>query len=160
MPSFDVVSEIDHHEMKNALDQANREIGTRYDFKGSNSRIEQSGNDLTLEAESEFQIKQMVPILKEKMSKRGIDVDCLDFADVVEMNKRARQPVAIREGLDKDLARKMVKLIKDSKIKVQAAIQGEQLRINGKKRDDLQQVMQMLRDAKLGIPLQFNNFRD
>jgi uncharacterized protein YajQ (UPF0234 family) len=160
MPSFDVVSEIDHHELKNAIDQANREIGTRYDFKGSNSRIDQTGNELTLEAESEFQIKQMVPILKEKMSKRDIDVDCLDFADIVEMNKRARQQVSVREGLDKDLARKMVKLIKDSKIKVQAAIQGEQLRINGKKRDDLQQVMQLLREAKLGIPLQFNNFRD
>jgi uncharacterized protein YajQ (UPF0234 family) len=160
MPSFDVVSEIDHHELKNALDQANREIGTRYDFKGSNSRIEQTGNDLSLEAESEFQIKQMVPILKEKMAKREIDVDCLEFADIVEMNKRARQQVSIQEGLDKDLARKMVKLIKDSKIKVQAAIQGDQLRINGKKRDDLQQVMQLLRDAKLGIPLQFNNFRD
>jgi hypothetical protein len=160
MPSFDVVSEIDHHELKNALDQANREIGTRYDFKGSNSKIDQTGNELTLEAESEFQIKQMVPILKEKMSKRDIDVDCLDFADIVEMNKRARQQVSVREGLDKDLARKMVKLIKDSKIKVQAAIQGEQLRVNGKKRDDLQQVMQLLREAKLGIPLQFNNFRD
>ena len=160
MPSFDVVSEIDHHELKNALDQANREIGTRYDFKGSNSKIDQTGNELTLEAESEFQIKQMVPILKEKMSKRDIDVDCLDFADIVEMNKRARQQVSVKEGLDKDLARKMVKLIKDSKIKVQAAIQGEQLRINGKKRDDLQQVMQLLREAKLGIPLQFNNFRD
>jgi uncharacterized protein YajQ (UPF0234 family) len=160
MPSFDVVSEIDHHELSNALDQANREIGTRYDFKGSNARIEQSGNELLLEAESEFQIKQMTPILKEKMSKRGIDVDCLDFGDIVEMNRRARQPVAVREGLDKDLARKMVKLIKDSKLKVQAAIQGEQLRVNGKKRDDLQQVMQLLRDAKLGIPLQFNNFRD
>ena len=133
MPSFDVVSEIDHHELKNALDQANREIGTRYDFKGSNSKIDQTGNELTLEAESEFQIKQMVPILKEKMSKRDLDVDCLDFADIVEMNKRARQQVSVREGLDKDLARKMVKLIKDSKIKVQAAIQGEQLRINGKK---------------------------
>ena len=160
MPSFDVVSEIDHHELKNAIDQANREIGTRYDFKGSNSKIDQAGSELTLEAESEFQIKQMVPILKEKMSKRDIDVDCLDFADIVEMNKRARQQVSVREGLDKDLARKMVKLIKDSKIKVQAAIQGEQLRINGKKRDDLQQVMQLLREAKLGIPLQFNNFRD
>jgi len=160
MPSFDVVSEIDHHELRNALDQANREIGTRYDFKGSNARIEQSGNDLTLEAESEFQIKQMTPILKEKMSKRGIEVECLDFADIVEMNRRARQQVAVREGLEKDLARKMVKLIKDSKLKVQAAIQGDQLRINGKKRDDLQQVMQLLRDAKLGIPLQFNNFRD
>lgn len=160
MPSFDVVSEIDHHELKNALDQANREIGTRYDFKGSGAVIEQSGNDLTLEAESEFQVKQMIPILKEKMSKRGIDVDCLEFGDIVEMNKRARQQVKVREGLDKDLARKMVKLIKDSKLKVQAAIQGEQLRVTGKKRDDLQQVMQTLRQAGLGIPLQFNNFRD
>jgi hypothetical protein len=160
MPSFDVVSEIDHHELKNALDQANREIGTRYDFKGSGAGVEQSGNDLTLEAESEFQVKQMIPILKEKMSKRGIDVDCLEFGDIVEMNKRARQQVKVREGLDKDLARKMVKLIKDSKLKVQAAIQGEQLRVTGKKRDDLQQVMQTLREAGLGIPLQFNNFRD
>ena len=160
MPSFDVVSEIDHHELKNALDQANREIGTRYDFKGSDARIEQTGNELSLEAESEFQIKQMVPILKEKMSRRSIDVDCLDFGDVVEMNRRARQPVRVQEGLDKDIARKMVKIIKDSKLKVQAAIQGDQLRVNGKKRDDLQQVMQILRDAKLGIPLQFNNFRD
>ena len=160
MPSFDVVSEVDHHELSNALDQANREIGTRYDFKGSNARIEQTDNQLTLEAESEFQVKQMVPILKEKMSKRGIDVDCLEFGEIVEMNKRARQPVTVREGLDKDLARKMVKLIKDSKLKVQAAIQGEQLRVTGKKRDDLQQVMQNLREAGLGIPLQFNNFRD
>ena len=160
MPSFDVVSEVDKHELSNALDQANREIGTRYDFKGSNARIEQSGNALTLEAESEFQVKQMIPILKEKMSKRGIDVECLEFGDVVEMNKRARQPVTVREGLDKELARKMVKLVKDSKLKVQAAIQGEQLRVTGKKRDDLQQVMQILRSAGLGIPLQFNNFRD
>ncbi len=160
MPSFDVVSEIDHHELKNALDQANREIGTRYDFKGSGASVEQSGNDLTLEAESEFQVKQMIPILKEKMSKRGIDVDCLEFGDIVEMNKRARQQVKVREGLDKDLARKMVKLIKDSKLKVLAAIQGEQLRVTGKKRDDLQMVIQTLRDAGLGIPLQFNNFRD
>ena len=160
MPSFDVVSEVDKHELSNALDQANREIGTRYDFKGSNARIEQSGNLLNLEAESEFQVKQMIPILKEKMAKRGIDVECLEFGDVVEMNKRARQPVTVREGLDKELARKMVKLIKDSKLKVQAAVQGEQLRVTGKKRDDLQQVMQMLRSAGLGIPLQFNNFRD
>lgn len=160
MPSFDVVSEIDHHELKNALDQANREIGTRYDFKGSGAKIEQSGNDLSLEAESEFQVKQMMPILKEKMSKRGIDVDCLEFGEIVEMNKRARQQVKVREGLDKDLARKMVKLVKDGKLKVQVAIQGEQLRVTGKKRDDLQQVMQTLRAAGLGIPLQFNNFRD
>ncbi len=160
MPSFDVVSEVDHHELQNALDQANREIGTRYDFKGSDARIEHSGNDLVMHAEVEFQIQQMIPILKEKMSKRGIDVDCLEFGDVVEMNKRARQPVRVKEGLEQNIARKMVKLIKDSKMKVQAAIQGEQLRVTGKKRDDLQQVMQLLRDAKLGIPLQFNNFRD
>jgi uncharacterized protein YajQ (UPF0234 family) len=160
MASFDVVSEVDQHELKNAIDQANREIGTRYDFKGSGAKIEQSGNDLALQAESDFQIRQMAPILKEKMSKRGIDVICLEFSDVVEMNKVARQQVRVREGLDKDLARKMVKLIKDSKLKVQAGIQGEQLRVNGKKRDDLQQVMQLLRDASLGIPLQFNNFRD
>ena len=160
MPSFDVVSEVNHHELTNALDQANREIGTRYDFKGSNAKIEPSGNALVLEAESEFQLKQMIPILKEKMSRRGIDVECLDFGDIVEMNKRARQPVNVREGLDKDLARKMVKMIKDSKLKVQAAIQGEQLRVSGKKRDDLQRVMQILREAGLGIPLQFNNFRD
>lgn len=160
MPSFDVVSEVDHHELKNAIDQANREIGTRYDFKGSGAKIEQSGNDLSLQAESDFQIKQMAPILKEKMSKRGIDVVCLEFSDVVEMNRVARQQVTVKEGLDKELARKMVKLIKDSKLKVQAAIQGEQLRVNGKKRDELQQVMQILRDANLGIALQFNNFRD
>ena len=160
MPSFDVVSEVNQHELSNALDQANREIGTRYDFKGSNARIEQSGNLLTLEAESEFQINQMAPILKEKLSKRGIDVLCLEFADVVEMNRRARQQVTVREGLDRDLSRKMVKLVKDSKLKVQAAVQGEQLRVSGKKRDDLQQVMKILREAGLGIPLQFNNFRD
>lgn len=160
MPSFDTVSEVDHHELSNAIDQANREIGTRYDFKGSDAKIEQVDNQLTLSAESDFQIKQMTPILKEKMSKRGIDVSCLEFSDVIEMNKRARQQVLVREGLDKDLARKIVKLIKESKIKVQAAIQGDQVRVTGKKRDALQQVMQLLREANLGIPLQFNNFRD
>ncbi len=160
MPSFDTVSEVDHHELSNAIDQANREIGTRYDFKGSNAKIEQTENQLSLTAESEFQIKQMTPILKEKMSKRGIDVSCLEFSDVVEMNKRASQQVLVREGLDKDLARKIVRLIKDSKIKAQAAIQGDQVRVSGKKRDHLQQIMQLLREADLGIPLQFNNFRD
>ncbi len=160
MPSFDAVSEVDHHELANAIDQANREIGARYDFKGSNAKIEQSGSQLTLEAESEFQIKQMSPILNEILSKRGIDVGCLEFADIVEVNKRARQGVLVREGLDKDTARKAVKKIKESKLKIQAAIQGEQVRVTGKKRDDLQQVMQLLREANLGIPLQFNNFRD
>lgn len=160
MPSFDVVSEVDHHELANAIDQVNREIGTRYDFKGSNARVEQSENQLTIEAESEFQIKQVAPILNERISKRGIDVACLEYADIIEMNKRAKQGVVVREGLDKDIARKAVKAIKDSKLKVQAAIQGEQVRVTGKKRDDLQQVMQLLNEANLGIPLQFNNFRD
>ena len=160
MPSFDTVSEVDHHELANAIDQVNREVGTRYDFKGSNARVEQAGNQLTLEAESEFQIKQIALILNEKISKRGIDVSCLDYADIVEMNKRARQPVLVQEGLEKEVARKVVKVIKDSKLKVQAAIQGEQVRVTGKKRDELQQVMQLLKDANLGIPLQFNNFRD
>ncbi|MFT6753466.1 MAG: hypothetical protein ACJA2O_003661 [Candidatus Azotimanducaceae bacterium] len=160
MPTFDTVSEVDHHELKNAIDQANKEIGTRYDFKGSDSKIEQTANELTLISESEFQIKQMAPILREKMAKRGIDVSCLDFADIIEMNKKAKQQVTVKEGLDKDIARKIVKLIKESKIKVQAAIQDEQVRVTGKKRDELQQVMQLLREANLGIPLQFNNFRD
>jgi len=160
MPSFDTVSDVAHHELSNAIDQANREIGTRYDFKGSNAKIEQTENQLSLTAESEFQIKQMTPILKEKMSKRGIDVSCLEFSDIVEMNKRASQQVLVREGLDKYLARKIVRLIKDSKIKAQAAIQGDQVRVSGKKRDHLQQIMQLLREANLGIPLQFNNFRD
>jgi uncharacterized protein YajQ (UPF0234 family) len=160
MPTFDAVSEVDHHELSNAIDQANKEIGTRYDFKGSDSKIEQTANELTLISESEFQIKQMAPILREKMAKRGIDVSCLDFADIIEMNKKAKQQVTVKEGLDKDIARKIVKLIKESKIKVQAAIQDEQVRVTGKKRDELQQVMQLLREANLGIPLQFNNFRD
>ena len=160
MPSFDTVSEVDHHELSNAIDQANREIGSRYDFKGSGARIELTDNQLSLISESEFQIKQMTPILKEKMSKRGIDVSCLEFSDIVEMNKRASQQVLVREGLDQDLARKIVRLIKDSKIKAQVAIQGDQVRVSGKKRDNLQQIMQLLREANLGIPLQFNNFRD
>jgi uncharacterized protein YajQ (UPF0234 family) len=154
MPTFDAVSEVDHHELSNAIDQANREIGTRYDFKGSDSKIEQSSNELTLISESEFQIKQMAPILKEKMAKRGIDVSCLDFADIIEMNKKAKQQVTVKEGLDKDIARKIVKLIKESKIKVQAAIQDEQVRVTGKKRDELQQVMQLLRESDLGIRCQ------
>ena len=136
MPSFDTVSEVDHHELSNAIDQANREIGTRYDFKGSGATIEQAGNALTLCAESEFQINQMAPILKEKMSKRGIDVSCLELSDIVEMNKKARQQVLVREGLDKDLARNIVKLIRDSRCRVQAALACEQERVTGTSRED------------------------
>lgn len=160
MPSFDVVSEINHHELTNAIDQANKEIGTRYDFKGSNARIDLSDNELIFHAESKFQLQQMFPVLLSKMTKRGLDIDCLKSGEVIEAAKTAKQPISIQEGIDKEKAKKIVKIIKDSKIRVQASIQGEQVRVNGKKRDDLQQVMQLLKEAELGIPLQFNNFRD
>ncbi len=160
MPSFDTVSEINHHELTNAVDQANKEIGSRYDFKGSNARIEMADSGLTFHAETKFQLQQMLPVLLQKMTRRGLDVDCLKTGDVIEAAKTAKQPVSIQEGIDKEMAKKIVKLIKDSKLKVQASIQGEQVRVSGKKRDDLQQVMQLLKQAELGIPLQFNNFRD
>lgn len=160
MPSFDTVSEINHHELTNVVDQANREISTRYDFKGSNAKIEFSGSELVFHGESRFQLQQMFPILLQKMSKRGLDINCLKMGEVVEAAKTAKQPVSVQEGIDKEIARKIVKLIKESKMKVQTAIQGEQVRITGKKRDDLQQAMKLMKDADLGIPLQFKNFRD
>jgi len=160
MPSFDTVSEIDHHELTNAVDQANREIGTRYDFKGSNAKIEFTGSELVFHGESRFQLQQIFPILLQKMSKRGLDINCLKLGEVVEAAKSAKQSVSMQEGIDREVARKIVKLIKESKMKVQAAIQGEQVRITGKKRDDLQQAMKLMKDADLGIPLQFSNFRD
>jgi uncharacterized protein YajQ (UPF0234 family) len=160
MPSFDIVSEVDAHELSNAIDQANREVSNRYDFKGSNSKVVQEEVNLRLEAQSEFQLDQVYGVLITKMAKRGIDVMCLERGKVEEANMRARQAVILRQGVDKDTARKMVKLIKDSKIKVQATIQGEKLRVTGKKRDDLQNVMSVLKEADLGLPLQFNNFRD
>lgn len=160
MPSFDIVSEINHHELTNAVDQANREIGNRYDFKGSNARIDIADDGLTFLAESKFQLQQMFPVLLSKMTKRGLDIECLKTGEVVEAAKTAKQPISIQEGIDKEMAKKIVKMIKDSKIKVQASIQGEQVRVNGKKRDDLQQVIQLFKDAELGFPLQFNNFRD
>jgi len=160
MPSFDTVSEVDSHELANALDQANREISNRYDFKGSGAKIVQDNGNLRIEAQSEFQLDQINDILMQKMAKRGIDVMCMERGKVEEANMRAKQPIIIRQGVDKDTTRKMVKLIKDSKIKVQAAIQGEKLRVTGEKRDDLQAVMSLLEGAELGLPLQFNNFRD
>jgi len=160
MPSFDVVSEMDKHELTNAVDQANREVGNRFDFKGSDAKVEQEDDGLTLEAESEFQLRQMADILLQKMAKRGIDIGSLEKQAVEQRGMRARQKILVREGIDKELGKKIVKLIKDSKIKVQAAIQGEQVRVTGKKRDDLQQVMSLLRGAELGQALQFNNFRD
>lgn len=160
MPSFDTVSEVDAHELSNAIDQANREISNRYDFKGCDAKVVQEEVHLRMEAQSEFQLDQVFDILVTKMTKRGIDVQCLERGKIDEANMRARQQVMLQQGLDKDTSRKMVKIIKDSKLKVQTAIQGEKLRVTGKKRDDLQKVMSLLKEAKLGLPLQFNNFRD
>ncbi len=160
MPSFDVVSEIDSHELSNAVDQCNREVSNRFDFKGSNSRVEQTDNVLTLIAPAEFQVKQITDILQTKLSKRGIDIACLEYSDIQESNNEARQTVTVREGIDKELARKIVKLVKASKLKVQAAIQGEQVRISGKKRDDLQDAIALLKEQNLEMPLQYTNFRD
>lgn len=160
MPSFDVVSEIDEHELNNAIDQANREIGNRFDFKGTSARVERSEFELTLFADSDFQVKQVDDVLQKKLAARGIDLGCLDMGEIVTSGKEARQTVKVRQGIDKDLARKIVKLIKDSKLKVQAQIQGEQVRVSGKKRDDLQQAIALLRGANLDLPLQYINFRD
>ena len=161
MPSFDVVSEIDQHELRNAIDQMNREIGTRYDFKGSNAKIDVTSDALNVEAESEFQITQIEEIIYSKLAKRGIDTRCLEKGKIEERGKRAYQTIKVRQGIDKDLARKMVKMVKDMKMKVQAAVQGEQLRITGKKRDDLQQAIAMFKAAEnIDLPLQFTNFRD
>ena len=160
MPSFDVVSEVDQHEVANAVDQTNREIGTRFDFKGSDANVGQSGLLLALEAESEFQIDQIRDVLLKKLAKRGVDVSALEEEAVETSGRRARQTVRVRQGIDQDTARKIVKLVKNSKLKVQAAIQADQVRISGKKRDDLQQVITLLKEANLGLPLQYVNFRD
>jgi cyclic-di-GMP-binding protein len=160
MPSFDVVSEVDMHEVSNAVDQTNREIANRYDFKGTDANILRENAVLTLHAQAAFQLKQMMDILAQRLAKRGVDVGCMEEGKVEETGKKAKQTVTIRHGIDMDLARKIVKIVKEAKLKVQAAIQGEKVRITGKSRDDLQQVIGLLRDAKLGLPLQFENFRD
>ncbi|RKZ65416.1 MAG: YajQ family cyclic di-GMP-binding protein [Gammaproteobacteria bacterium] len=160
MPSFDVVSEVDMHELSNAIDQTNREVSTRFDFKGSNSRVECKEAEMTLIAPAEFQIDQIFDILQNKLSKRKIDTGCLDKGDIKESNNEARQIIIVKQGLDKELTRKITKLIKESKLKVQSTIQGEQVRVTGKKRDDLQAVMALLKDAGLSLPLQYTNFRD
>lgn len=160
MPSFDIVSQIDSHELNNAVDQANREISNRFDFKGTDSRIEIKDNMLTLRAPAEFQIKQIQDILENKLSKRRIDVGCLDYASIQERHNETRQEVTVRQGIDKELARKLVKFIKDMKLKLQASIQGDQVRVSGKKRDDLQKIISSLTEQEMGMPLQFINFRD
>jgi uncharacterized protein YajQ (UPF0234 family) len=160
MPSFDVVSEVDLQEVRNATDQANREVGTRFDFKGSDAHFTLEGAAVTLHAQSEFQLEQMLDILQMKLVKRSVDIDCLEIGKPETANNRARQAVTIRQGIDTDTARRIVKDIKASKLKVQAQIQGEQVRVSGKKRDDLQQVIALLKNADVGLPLQYINFRD
>jgi len=160
MPSFDIVSEVDMHELNNAVDQANREVGTRFDFKGVDAEFSVTDSIITVSAEVDFQVKQMLDILQGKLVKRGIDVACLKQGEVSEAGQRASMPVTVQQGIESDLARKIVKMVKDTKLKVQTAIQGDKLRVTGKKRDELQQIIAMLKDANLGIPLQYNNFRD
>lgn len=160
MPSFDVVSEFDAHEARNAVDQANREVNTRFDFKGSGSKFELEDSVISLSTGSEFQLQQMLDILRQKLSKRGIDIACLKEEEAEITGTGARQKVIMRQGIETALARELIKKIKASKIKVQSAIQGEKLRISGKKRDDLQAVIALLKDSGTDLPLQYENFRD
>jgi len=161
MPTFDVVSEVVWPEVNNAVDQANREINTRYDFKNTDARVDLSAEKLTVFADNEFQVGQALEILRTKLAKRGVDLACLQEGEVeAAAGGKARQPVVIRHGIDRDTARDLVKKIKAEKMKVQATVQGEQLRISGKKRDDLQSVIALLRGCDIGVPLQFTNFRD
>ncbi|POA98425.1 YajQ family cyclic di-GMP-binding protein [Chromobacterium sinusclupearum] len=166
MPSFDVVSEVNKVEVRNALDQANKEVSTRYDFKGSDARIEFNDKEVTLYADTEFQLDQVNDILVNKLSKRAVDVRSLDYGKLEKVSgNKVKKVLKIKEGLDSDLAKKIVKLLKDSKMKVQASIQGEAVRVSGAKRDVLQEAIALLKkdianDLENGAPLQFNNFRD
>lgn len=160
MPSFDVVSEVDKHELMNAVDQANRELANRFDFKGSDATFELNDDVITLKASSAFQLRQMMDILRARASARGIDVRCLDAADPIENLGGARQTVTVQQGIDQPTAKKLVAAIKTAKLKVDTQINGDKLRVTGKKRDDLQAVMALLKSADVERPLQFNNFRD
>ena len=161
MPSFDVVSEADMIEVKNAVEQSNKEITTRFDFKGSDARVEQKDNELTAYADSDFQLSQVRDVLTGKLTKRKVDVLFLDFGDVKKMGgDKVKQVIKIKNGIETVDAKKIVRVIKDSKMKVQASIQGESVRVTGAKRDDLQAAMAMLRKDVPDMPLEFNNFRD
>jgi uncharacterized protein YajQ (UPF0234 family) len=160
MPSFDIVSELNPHEVANAVDQANREVGTRFDFKGTGAKFELAELVITLSAPADFQLKQMMDILKLKLTKRGIDIVCMKVDEPVVTGQTAKQVATLRQGVDTELGKKIQRLIKDSKLKVQAAIQDKQVRVTGKSRDDLQSVIALIRGNKLELPLQFTNFRD
>lgn len=162
MPTFDVVSEIDRHELTNAVDQANRELSQRFDFKDSGAVFELNEKDLSIlmKAKVDFQLQQMLEILRNKLAKRGIDVGCMDVKDAVTNLAEARQDVLLRNGIDQDCGKKIVKLIKESKLKVQGSIQGDKVRITGKQRDDLQMAIALLKKEEFDRPVQFENFRD
>lgn len=160
MPSFDVVSKVDMHEMDNAVDQTKREIATRFDFKGTKASIEQKEETITISGDSTFHLSQILEILYNKLAKRGIDLGSLELGPKEERGMSAFQTITVRQGIDKETGKKIVKSIKESKLKVQASIQSDQVRITGKKRDDLQEAIAFLKSADLGVPLQYSNFRD
>lgn len=160
MPSFDVVSEVNMQEVLNAVNQATREVGTRFDFKGKDVKFELDGSAITMTAPDKFQLSQMYDILTAKMVSRKVNVKCLDREDARESVADARQVVKVRQGIESDLARRLMKSVKDAKVKVQVSVQGDQLRVTGKKRDILQEVISLLKAEKVDMPLQFTNFRD
>ena len=160
MPSFDVVSELDMHQVTNAVDQASRIVDNRFDFKGVDASFKRDDNVVTVIAEADFQLQQMQDMLGTALHKCGIDIKCMEVGEMEQSGEQAKMKVTLRQGIDQDLARRIVKMVKEQKMKVQAAIQGEQVRITGKKRDELQQVIAMLKQANFGLPLQFINFRD
>ena len=160
MPSFDIVSEVDGHELTNAVDQANRELGNRFDFKGVDARFELEEAVITQSAPSDFQLQQMTDILRARLIARGIDVRCLDFGDIETNVAGARQKITVKQGIERELAKKIQSTLKDAKLKVDSQINGDKLRVNGKKRDDLQSAIALLKGQEFELPLQFENFRD
>ena len=160
MPSFDIVSEVDDHELTNALDQANRELTTRFDFKGVDAKFVREDATITQSAPSEFQLQQMTDILRSRLAARKIDVRSLEFGEVLTNVAGARQKITVKQGIERELAKKIQGTLKDAKLKVDSQINGDKLRVNGKKRDDLQAAIALLRAAEFERPLQFDNFRD
>ena len=160
MPSFDVVSQVDQQEVRNAVDQANRELATRFDFKNTNAKFNLEDHESVMRAPNEFQLRQMYEVLTKRLVGRQVDIRCLELDAPQVIVSEARQAITVRQGVESEMAREIVKLIKAMKLKVQVAIQGDKLRVTGKKRDELQQVISMLKEAKLDLPLQFENYRD
>ena len=162
MPSFDIVSEVEKTEVKNAVEQTNKEVGTRFDFKGSDARVEQAELVLTVFADNDFQLGQVQDILNGKLTKRGVDIKCLEISDKIEKvsGNKVKRACSVKVGVETDLAKKIVKQIKDSKLKVQASIQGDTVRVTGKSRDDLQSAIAFVKKSIIDFPLQYQNFRD